>query len=319
MRSIRRLSKASLWNDSVLNYALLTCALLLAACSPVQTLNALIPDRGYVLQQDLVYGDPATDQTRHKLDLYLPKASASQMSAKLPVVIFFYGGSWDSGDKKDYKFVGEALSSQGYVTVIPDYRVYPEVGYPAFLEDAANAVAWVRQHIDEYGGDANRIVLGGHSAGAYIAVMLSLNSTYLQQAGLQASDIAGTFGLAGPYDFLPLRSARLKTIFGDDEQQQAAQPIRYASADSPPMLLLVGDKDGTVSPGNSRRLAEKLMRSGARVQLEQFETFGHVDMVAKLAKPLRGDGLLLNSIVRFVSQVTHPRQSAATHQKNTQE
>lgn len=319
MRSIRRLSKVSLWNDSVLNYALLTGALLLAACAPVQTLNALIPDRDYVLQRDLVYGDPATDQSRHKLDLYLPKASASQMSAKLPVVIFFYGGSWDSGDKKDYKFVGEALSSQGYVTVIPDYRVYPEVGYPTFLEDAAKAVAWVRQHIDAYGGDANRIVLGGHSAGAYIAVMLSLNSTYLQQAGLQASDIAGTFGLAGPYDFLPLRSARLKTIFGDDEQQQAAQPIRYASADSPPMLLLVGEKDGTVSPGNSRRLAEKLKRSGARVQLQQFETFGHVDMVAKLAKPLRGDGLLLNSIVRFVSQVTHPRQSAATHQKDTQE
>ena len=266
---------------------------LLAACSPLKTLNAVIPEDGYLATTDIAYGDLA----RQKLDVYVPR---NAQSAAKPVVVFFYGGSWDSGSRVDYKFVAEALTSQGFVVVIPDYRVYPEVLFPGFMADPARAAKWVKQHAAEYGGDPQRVFLAGHSAGAHIAVMLTLDDEYLAVESLKPTDFRGTIGLAGPYDFLPLTSQRLKTIFGDAENQQKAQPINFVTGKNPPMLLLVGKKDGTVWPRNTYRLAAKIKTAGGPVQVVDFENWGHIDLVAKLAKPLRGDGELLQPIADFV-------------------
>lgn len=276
--------------------ALLTSAavILTTACSPVKTLNALVPDSGYQRQSNIAYGD----LPRQTLDIYLPKTSAD--AKPMPVVIFFYGGSWDSGEKANYKFVGEALSSQGYITVIPDYRIYPDVLFPGFMEDPAHAAAWVKQHIAAYGGDAQHVFLGGHSAGAHIAVMLSVNPQYLATVQLTPTDFSGTFGLAGPYDFLPLKSERLKTIFGPEEERWKSQPISFADGHNPPMLLLVGKKDGTVWPRNTYNLAQKIKAHGGPVQVAEFPNYGHVDMAAKLAKPLR-DPELLGAITQFLA------------------
>src|SRR5450830_980541 len=142
------------------------------ACSPVKTLNAIIPSDGYILEQGITYGA----LPRQKLDVYIPKNKA--VTAK-PVVVFFYGGSWDSGDRADYKFVAEALTSKGFVVVIPDYRVYPEVLFPDFLFDAAKAAKWVKDNAEKYGGDHSKVFLAGHSAGAHIAAMLTLDQQYL--------------------------------------------------------------------------------------------------------------------------------------------
>jgi acetyl esterase/lipase len=267
------------------------------ACSPVKTLNAFVPNDGYELHADIAYGNLA----RQKLDVYQPKQRLSQSLQKPPVVLFFYGGSWDSGDKADYKFAAEAFTSNGFIAVIPDYRVYPEVKFPGFMADPAKAARWVKDHIQQFGGDPERIFLVGHSAGAHIAVMLALNAEYLAKEQLKPSDFRATIGLAGPYDFLPLKSNRLKEIFGPEDQLWKSQPIEFVSGHNQPMLLLVGLKDTTVWTHNTFNLAAKIKANGGPVQVVEFPTYGHIDMAAKLAKPLRGNGDLLKPIVEFIN------------------
>ncbi len=265
-----------------------------AACAPVKVLNSLIPDHGYQLHAEIAYGD----LPRQKLDIYRPK----QSSHDLPVVIFYYGGSWDSGERADYKFVAEALTSYGFVAVVPDYRVYPDVRFPGLMADPASAARWVKQNIHRYGGDPTRVFLAGHSAGAHLAVMLSLNPEYLAKENLSPQDFRGTIGSAGPYDFLPLKSRRLHDIFGEVHEQWKSQPIAFVNGNHPPMLLLVGLKDDTVWPSNTFNLAAKIKQAGGHVEVVEFSDYGHIDMAAKLARPLRGDGKLLAHIVDFIKR-----------------
>lgn len=267
------------------------------ACSPVKTLNAFVPSDGYQLHADIAYGNLA----RQKLDVYQPNIQGENNQKKPPVVIFYYGGSWDSGDKGDYKFAAEAFTSNGFVTVVPDYRVYPEVVFPGLMADPASVARWVKDHIQEFGGDPNRIFLAGHSAGAHIAVMLSLDDEYLAKEHLKPTDFRGTIGLAGPYDFLPLKTDRLKAIFGPEDQRWKSQPIEYVTGKNQPMLLLVGLKDNTVWTHNTFNLAAKIKDKGGPVKVVEFTTYGHIDMAAKLAKPLRGNGDLLKPIVDFIN------------------
>lgn len=274
-------------------------ALALTACSPVNVLNAMVPSTGYLLTHDIAYGEA----DRLILDIYQPVEQTDTLS---PTVIFFYGGGWEAGDKKDYKFVAEALTSRGITVVIPDYRVYPEVVFPEFMEDAAAVIAWTSAHIEHFGGDADNVFVAGHSAGAHIAALLSLDATYLAKHALSPERITGVIGLAGPYDFLPLKSRTLTTIFGSDDLQWRSQPINHVAYGHPPMLLLVGEKDSTVLPRNSYRLAKKLEATGNAVQLISFKDYGHVAMVAKLAKPLRGEGNVLAPMIRFITQHSQP-------------
>lgn len=265
-----------------------------SACSPVKVLNGLVPSDGYHLHADIAYGDLA----RQQLDVYQPKHASHDS----PVVIFFYGGSWDSGSKADYKFVAEALASHDMVVVVPDYRVYPDVLFPGFMADPARAAQWVKRNIQQFGGDPERVFLAGHSAGAHIAVMLGVNPEYLAQAALKPADFRGIIGLAGPYDFLPLKSNRLKQIFGEESQQWKSQPINFVDGTNPPTQLLVGLKDGTVWPRNTFNLAAKIQQAGGQVEVVEFPKYNHVDMAAKLAKPLRGDGALLKHVISFIQR-----------------
>lgn len=292
---------------------LIIMGLLTTACSPVNILNAVISDKGYQLQEGIAYGD----LPRQTLDIYIPKnysiAGTEQPDAAtgrtgnssanrgLPVVVFFYGGSWDSGNRGSYKFIGEAMTSQGFIAVIPDYRIYPEVLFPGFMADPAQAAKWVKEHSAEFGGDPDRVFLAGHSAGAHIAAMLVLNPEFLAMQNSKPADFAGMIGLAGPYDFLPLKSNRLKTIFGPENQRASSQPINFVTGKNPPMLLMVGTKDGTVWPRNTYNLAAKITVAGGPVEVVEFAGYGHVDMAAKLAKPLR-DKRMLNTITAFIKQ-----------------
>lgn len=292
---------------------LIFMGMLTSACSPVNILNAVISDKGYSLSDGVAYGD----LPRQKLDVYVPKSqsainaeqsevstSDSQNAAankRLPVVVFFYGGSWDSGNRASYKFIGEAMTSQGFIAVIPDYRIYPEVLFPGFMEDPAIVAKWVKSHAAEFGGDPDRVFLAGHSAGAHIAAMLVLNPEYLAKQNSTPADFAGMIGLAGPYDFLPLKSNRLKTIFGPEAQRASSQPINFVTGKNPPMLLMVGTKDSTVWPRNTYNLAAKIKAAGGPVEVVEFEGYSHVDMAAKLAKPLR-DKRMLNTITEFIQE-----------------
>jgi acetyl esterase/lipase len=291
--------------------ALVIMGLLTSACSPVNILNAVISDKAYRLTSGIAYGD----LPRQTLDIYIPANPVSENSELkgktentraitnkgLPVVVFFYGGSWDSGNRGSYKFIGEAMTSQGFIAVIPDYRVYPEVLFPGFMEDPAKAAKWVKLHAAEFGGDPERVFLAGHSAGAHIAAMLVLDPEFLAKQNSKPKDFAGMIGLAGPYDFLPLKSDRLKTIFGPEDQRSKSQPINFVTGNNPPMLLMVGTKDGTVWPRNTYNLAAKIKAAGGPVEVAEFAGYGHVDMAAKLAKPLR-DKRMLDTIAAFIKQ-----------------
>ncbi len=270
----------------------------------------MVPQSTYELESGIDYGK----LPRQTLDIYSPNTKSENQAHKpRKVVIFYYGGSWDSGERGDYKFVGEALASMGYIVVIPDYRVYPEVLFPALMEDPALATRWVKDNIHRYQGDANQIFLAGHSAGAHIAVMMAVNAEYLAKQSLKPADFVGVIGLAGPYDFLPLKSDRLKTIFGSAAEQPKSQPINFVDGKSPPMLLAVGLKDGTVWPRNTYNLAEKIRKNKGSVQVVEFANYGHIDMVAKLASPLRGNGELLKVVADFI-QNTPPVSAANSSQ-----
>ncbi|HEY1684787.1 MAG TPA: alpha/beta hydrolase [Tepidisphaeraceae bacterium] len=261
--------------------AVLLCACTLAGCTKFDVLNALVPCCGYRRTTDQIYGS----LPRQKLDVYRPKHAP----AISDVVIFFYGGDWQSGEKSDYRFVGQALASRGFIAVLPNYRLYPQVQFPTFVEDGALAVRWVHDNIQSFGGDPRHVYLMGHSAGAHIAALLTLDAEYLKAVGLDRSDIRATAGLAGPYDFTPHRYDW--GVFGMSEENQTPsphiEPIHYADGREPPMLLVQGLKDKTVNPDNAIRLAGKIRGAGGTVELIEYPKIAHVPLVLSLAWPFR--------------------------------
>ncbi len=265
----------------------------LARATLLPLVGRTVPRAGVTVHRDLEYGAAARD----RLDLYVPDG----LKAAAPVLLFFYGGSWQSGSKDIYDAFGRLFAQAGIVTAVADYRLYPEVRYPAFLEDGANAVAFLHREIANYGGDPDKLFVSGHSAGAYIAVMLAVNGTYLEAAGGETAWLRGVIGLAGPYDFLPLYEAAMIDIFGGD-RELATQPIRYAGNPAPPMLLAHGLADKTVGRGNSRRMAEKLVAAGNKVELKGYPGIGHIAIMLSLLPPLRKWTTLYADMLRFVRE-----------------
>jgi acetyl esterase/lipase len=274
--------------------ALLPLALI-AGCSSTGLINALVPRDGYTVEQNTAYGN----QPHQTLDVYRP----DQHETPAPIVVFFYGGEWQSGTKEMYLFVGQALAKRGFIVVIPDYRIYPDVRFPTFLEDSARSVKWTVDHAASFGGDPHRVYLMGHSAGAYIAAMLALDKEWLQNVGLDyRTDIRGTIGLAGPYDFLPLTSPTLKTIFGPEDELARTQPINFVDGKAAPMLLLTGEDDETVKPSNTTRLAERIRQHGGSASDLYYSNMGHLKLVGTLAAPLQFLAPTVDNIAAFIDQ-----------------
>jgi len=219
-------------------------------------------------------------------------------------VVFFYGGAWRRGHRSKYRAVGRALARRGIVTVIPDYRLYPRTRFPGFVHDGAEALAWTVERIAAYGGDPERIVLMGHSAGAHLAALLALDGRYLETAGSSADVIRGVVGLAGPYDFQPIRDPAVREVFGSAADQPCSQPIHFARQDAPPFLLLTGGRDRTVGPGNSKRLWRRLNAAGGRAGLVFYQRLGHVGVLLALTPMLRWLGPVHEDVLRFVDAET---------------
>lgn len=302
----------------------LTAALALAAlggCSAAGVLNATVSHKRFHSTDGIPYGASARD----KLDVYVPTGATSATSATQahgrPVVVFLYGGSWQNGSRSNYLFVGAALASRGYVAVLPDYRTWPETGFPGFVDDAAAAVRWARDHAAEFGGDPSRIFLMGHSAGAHIVMLLATDGRYLAAQQMSKRDIRGVIGLAGPYDFLPLEDATLEDIF-PPALRAASQPINFVHGDEPPMLLAAGERDKIVDPGNTDRLAAKLRQAGDTVDVKHYPRVGHALLVGALASPLRGFAPVLNDTAAFIdahSAAAASRESGAQKAEESSE
>jgi acetyl esterase/lipase len=241
--------------------------------------------------EGIAYGGDA----RQRLDVYRPTG----VGGARPMAVFFYGGRWDSGDRGLYSFVGEALTAQGLVVVIPDYRLHPEVVFPAFVDDGALAVRWARDHAAALGGDPERIFLIGHSAGAHIALLLTLDERYLRAAGVPRSALRGAVGIAGPYDFLPLRPD-LRPIFGPPGRWPDSQPIRFVDGDEPPVLLLSAGTDRVVDPHNAPNLAARIRQMGGRVEHIEYPRLGHLSVLLALASPLRRLGPVRRDVGAFL-------------------
>lgn len=284
---------------------LLVIGLSLGGCSPLKTFNAVIPKDSNSAQiaTNIAYAP----HDRQQLDIYAPDSEVG-IGTSQPVVVFFYGGSWNSGTKDGYDFVGRALASRGFLTVIPDYRLVPEIRYPAFVEDGADAVRWAKANAQKYGGDPECIVLAGHSAGAYIAAMLAVDERWL---AADRANIRGVVGLAGPYDFIPFEGQVTQDAFDTWPEPRETQPVTWAGEGDPAALLLTGRDDKTVLPYNSERLAALLQEGGVSARVKTYPDLGHVGIVTAIAKPLRGNAPVLSDMASFVEEVCANRSAEA--------
>ena len=274
---------------------------LLTGCSGPALFNALVPGGGYHVLKDVPYGEG----TRRTLDVYVPDVPAAG------VVVFLYGGRWNSGTKDYYRFVGQALASRGYATVIPDYRLYPEVRFPGAIEDGAGAITWTQFHARDFVPSNLPMFLLGHSAGAHTMAMLNLDPRWLAEQGLDVrTTISAAVGLAGPYDFLPITDPVALAVFGPGEAGPETQPITFVDGHAPPMLLIASRNDTTVFPRNTERLAARIRAAGGIVEERYHERTGHVGLLAAIAAPLRPFNSVLDEIDAFLRRYGGTPRSA---------
>jgi acetyl esterase/lipase len=252
-------------------------------------------DGGAIKQGD---GIAYADGPRGKLDVYTPQ----NPRGNAPVVMFIYGGAWRQGQRSDYQFVGRALASRGFVTVVGDYRLVPEVSYPAFLYDSAVIGRWIQDNITAYGGNPQKLFLAGHSAGAYNAVMLSLDPAFFREAGMTLP-VRGVAGLAGPYDFYPFEYNEVREAFGYAPNPEGTQPVRIITESAPPMFLATGVNDPIVRPINTITLAKKLREYGIPVDERHYEGIGHMEAVTSIGALMRWRAPVLDDMVNFFASL----------------
>jgi acetyl esterase/lipase len=268
----------------------------LVACAPLPTLNALgTAGGGYASREGVPYGPLA----RQRLDIYTPKAQAP--AGGWPMAVFFYGGSWNTGERADYQFVGMALAAHGVLTLVADYRLYPGVRYPDFLNDSAQALAFGLTEGARLGANPKRIFVMGHSAGAYNAAMLALDPRWLAATGHSPDELAGWIGLAGPYDFFPTDNVDAQPVFFHPNYPTHAQPIEFGSANTPRTFLAAPIKDALVSPTRSTQsLAKRLQAAGVPVTLKMYARASHSTLIGAMAWPLRWIAPVHADVLAFI-------------------
>lgn len=263
--------------------------------TPLGWLDALVPKdaSSRIVATERRFGpDP-----KHQLDLYAPRRAAGP----LPLMIFVHGGGWDSGDRREYGFAGRALAALGFLVAIADYRVFPEVVFPAFVEDLGHAATWLVTHAAQYGGDPGRLFLVGHSAGAYNAVTFALQPARFGGASV-AGRIKAVVGLSGPYDFYPFDVKQSIDAFGTSPEPLTTQPVNLVTSGAPPMLLAHGVKDTTVGDYHTIRLAAKLREFGVPVVERHYRHLRHAPVVLALTTILRPFLPVYADVARFLGE-----------------
>ena len=267
----------------------------IAACSPTATLNVLASNDSHSFTGGVAYGPLA----RQKLDIYQPSSAAP--AGGWPTVVFFYGGSWNSGERAAYRFVAEALAARGVLMLVADYRLYPEVRYPEFLRDSALALAFGLQESARFCGNPKRVFVMGHSAGAYNAAMLALDARWLGARGHSPHELAGWIGLAGPYDFFPTGNPDVRPVFSHPNYPAGSVAVHHAVAGSPPSFLGVGRTDSLVDPQrNTGQMAARLQAVGVPVTYKVYDRANHVTLAGAFARPVRWIAPVLDDVIAFI-------------------
>jgi acetyl esterase/lipase len=279
----------------------LTCGL--SACAPetlLEPLNWSAPDAGIVRMTDLAYGA----EFRQRLDIYAPVQARDA-----PIILFWHGGAWQSGDKDRYRFVGARLARQGFVVAIPNYRLAPADPFPAFVQDAAMAVRWVSDRGRDFGGNTGRMFLSGHSAGGHIALILALDDRYLRAVGLTPSSLTGIVSIAGPTGLENLRGDGLKGVFPSDVPDRDFSPIALApntARTASPFLLISGLDDEVVHASSVARLADAIRASGGRARVKAYPETGHLGLLLAFSDLFAADGVIARDIAAFANLTTPP-------------
>lgn len=251
------------------------------------------------IERDIPYVAERPDD-RHRLDIYSPPDAES-----LPVVVFFYGGGWRSGDKRLFEHLGRAFAVRGIVAVTVNYRLTPAVSHPAHASDCAEAVGWVWRTIDHYGGDPRQLFLSGHSAGAHLAALISVDPTYLSASGMPTSWIRGVAMISGATD---LQSHSETTVFTSREQIEeafgstaeelkTASPITHIRTDLHPFLVIVAEKDPPGLRSQGKRFADELREAGGEVLFISVKGRDHLSIVRRFGP---SDDPTANAIADFV-------------------
>ena len=240
--------------------------------------------------------DKEADKTRHALDVYVPKGAKD-----FPVLFFVHGGAWKIGSKEYVAGAARRFAASGIGVVCPNYRLSPKVKHPAHVEDVAKAFAWTVDTVGKYGGDAKRIVVGGHSAGGHLAALLATDAAYLKAEKKAASDIRGVFGVSGVYA-IDAKVKLFHDVFGDDERVcKAASPQEHASAASPPMLLAYGDEDFVGLPAGAEAFAKALTKAKGEAAAKEYKKRTHMTILTDMAK---ADDPLFADAREFILRVT---------------
>lgn len=276
---------------TVLKVSLCAFPLLLSGCSGVEVLNQLAEQDEVIVTENIEFDQ----QNKLYLDIYRPTAIESD--GENPVIIFYWGGRWQEGDKSMYQFVGRELAKRGIVTVIPNYRLWPQVGYKSFLADSVKAVEWTKHNIRHYQGDADKVFVMGHSAGAYNAIMLALNNHFLSDP---KKVLAGAIGISGPYDFLPFTSDDLTQIFAPSEDFALTQPINWVDGANSPLLLIHSLDDDIVYAKNTQNLARKILQHGGEVETLLLKDISHPMMIGVVSNLLSWKAPVADHIELFV-------------------
>ncbi len=270
-----------------------TCLSFSAGCSRFDAFNLISPTFTANRTGNLAYGS----LPRQKLDIWIPY----NVKPNARVVVFFYGGEWMAGEKWNYRFVAKALAGCGIIAVIPDYRVYPEVKFPKFVDDGALAVKWVHDHIAEYGGDPEHVFLMGHSAGAHIVALINLDPHYMKDVGLDRSVIRGTIGLSGPYDFQPFpNDLALFNMTPGGPINPLIEPVNFADGAGPPMLLIHGKLDDVCEVKNATSLAAAIHEHGGKVDTIIYPDRAHAGVCMAFAWTCRYLAPTLDDVVKYV-------------------
>lgn len=268
---------------------------LLTACSQQGAeglLNRAVNTSGLNVVTDQRYGPDA----RNVIDVYAPPNARNA-----PVVLFVHGGSWQGGDKAIYRFVGDSLARAGYVTGVMNYRLAPQNRYPAYVQDAAAALRWLRDHAKSFGGNPNDLFVTGHSAGAFNAVEAVDNERWLREAGVPISAVRGVVGIAGPYSY-DFRAFSSQVAFPEGATPDEVMPDRHVRRDAPPHLLLVAANDTTVHPQNALNMEAALKKAGVPVTRTVLPRVNHTTIVAALARPLTFLGGTRQQVIDFIER-----------------